>query len=148
MWFTGVEAGKKAAGEVLALQKRVLTVLNEATYGTSDLCSFCFSVKWLVMHSIFGAYFELCFENVFCCITRWVGVCFEEWFGPSYSHSHFLVWFMEWNKFICHHLIPCKLIISTNMRRDVLMGWFLKINTPSAPPPPKLWQCPSLLWAF
>ncbi|RLN35331.1 uncharacterized protein C2845_PM03G00210 [Panicum miliaceum] len=27
----GVEAGKKAAGEVLALQKRVLTVLNEAT---------------------------------------------------------------------------------------------------------------------
>ncbi|KAF8695173.1 hypothetical protein HU200_037786 [Digitaria exilis] len=27
----GVEAGKKAAGEVLALQKRVLTILNEAT---------------------------------------------------------------------------------------------------------------------
>ncbi|OEL22945.1 Glucose-6-phosphate isomerase 1, chloroplastic [Dichanthelium oligosanthes] len=39
----GVEAGKKAAGEVLALQKRVLTVLNEATYGISDLCSgYCF----------------------------------------------------------------------------------------------------------
>lgn len=28
----GVEAGKKAAGEVLALQKRVLVVLNEARY--------------------------------------------------------------------------------------------------------------------
>uniref|UniRef100_A0A0R0GEU1 Glucose-6-phosphate isomerase n=1 Tax=Glycine max TaxID=3847 RepID=A0A0R0GEU1_SOYBN len=28
----GVEAGKKAAGEVLALQKRVLAVLNEARY--------------------------------------------------------------------------------------------------------------------
>lgn len=27
---SGVEAGKKAAGEVLALQKRVLAVLNEA----------------------------------------------------------------------------------------------------------------------
>jgi len=27
-----VEAGKKAAGEVLALQKRVLAVLNEARY--------------------------------------------------------------------------------------------------------------------
>ncbi|KAG4382877.1 hypothetical protein GLYMA_14G180501v4 [Glycine max] len=27
----GVEAGKKAAGEVLALQKRVLAVLNEAS---------------------------------------------------------------------------------------------------------------------
>ncbi|KAG8057049.1 hypothetical protein GUJ93_ZPchr0002g23055 [Zizania palustris] len=31
----GVEAGKKAAGEVLALQKRVLTVLNEARHGIS-----------------------------------------------------------------------------------------------------------------
>lgn len=30
--ISGVEAGKKAAGEVLALQKRVLTVLNEARY--------------------------------------------------------------------------------------------------------------------
>lgn len=29
---SGVEAGKKAAGEVLALQKRVLAVLNEARY--------------------------------------------------------------------------------------------------------------------
>lgn len=29
---SGVEAGKKAAGEVLALQKRVLQVLNEARY--------------------------------------------------------------------------------------------------------------------
>ncbi|KAG0544053.1 hypothetical protein BDA96_02G241800 [Sorghum bicolor] len=55
---------------------------------------------------------------------------------------------MEWNRFIHHHLIPCicKLIISTNIRRDVLMGWFLKINTRSATPPPQLWQCPFLLW--
>lgn len=30
--ITGVEAGKKAAGEVLALQKRVLSVLNEARF--------------------------------------------------------------------------------------------------------------------
>ena len=30
--ISGVEAGKKAAGEVLALQKRVLAVLNEARY--------------------------------------------------------------------------------------------------------------------
>lgn len=30
--LSGVEAGKKAAGEVLALQKRVLAVLNEARY--------------------------------------------------------------------------------------------------------------------
>lgn len=29
--ISGVEAGKKAAAEVLALQKRVLSVLNEAT---------------------------------------------------------------------------------------------------------------------
>ncbi|KAK6116094.1 hypothetical protein DH2020_008363 [Rehmannia glutinosa] len=33
----GVEAGKKAAGEVLALQKRVLAVLNEARYSHSAL---------------------------------------------------------------------------------------------------------------
>lgn len=33
LWhFSGVEAGKKAAGEVLALQKRVLAVLNEARH--------------------------------------------------------------------------------------------------------------------
>lgn len=31
-YFSGVEAGKKAAGEVLALQKRVLAVLNEARH--------------------------------------------------------------------------------------------------------------------
>ena len=36
----GVEAGKKAAGEVLALQKRALAVLNEARY---DVCHFKFS---------------------------------------------------------------------------------------------------------
>lgn len=30
--ISGVEAGKKAAGEVLALQKRVLAILNEARY--------------------------------------------------------------------------------------------------------------------
>ena len=30
--ISGVEAGKKAAGEVLALQKRVLAVLNAARY--------------------------------------------------------------------------------------------------------------------
>ncbi|KAF8677790.1 hypothetical protein HU200_046465 [Digitaria exilis] len=45
----GVEAGKKAAGEVLALQKRVLTILNEATYGISDLCfGYYFSMKQLI----------------------------------------------------------------------------------------------------
>jgi len=33
--FAGVEAGKKAAGEVLALQKRVLAVLNEARFDAS-----------------------------------------------------------------------------------------------------------------
>ena len=38
--ISGVEAGKKAAGEVLALQKRVLAVLNEARY---DVCRFKFS---------------------------------------------------------------------------------------------------------
>ena len=32
---SGVEAGKKAAGEVLALQKRVLSVLNEARYASN-----------------------------------------------------------------------------------------------------------------
>lgn len=32
--ISGVEAGKKAAGEVLALQKRVLAVLNEARYAS------------------------------------------------------------------------------------------------------------------
>lgn len=58
MLFTGVEAGKKAAGEVLALQKRVLTILNEATYGISDLClGYYFSMKRLVMCSIFVSYF-------------------------------------------------------------------------------------------
>lgn len=31
-YFSGVEAGKRAAGEVLALQKRVLAVLNEARH--------------------------------------------------------------------------------------------------------------------
>lgn len=31
-FILGVEAGKKAAGEILALQKRVLSVLNEARY--------------------------------------------------------------------------------------------------------------------
>lgn len=31
-YCSGVEAGKKAAGDVLALQKRVLAVLNEARY--------------------------------------------------------------------------------------------------------------------
>jgi len=42
----GVEAGKKAAGEVLALQKRLLTVLNEAAYVISFLCFYCcFSMK-------------------------------------------------------------------------------------------------------
>jgi glucose-6-phosphate isomerase len=35
MRYTGVEAGKKAAGEVLALQKRVLTVMNEARHEIS-----------------------------------------------------------------------------------------------------------------
>jgi len=35
-----VEAGKKAAGEVLALQKRVLAVLNEARYGV-----ICFKIS-------------------------------------------------------------------------------------------------------
>lgn len=34
---SGVEAGKKAAGEVLALQKRVLQVLNEARYVDESL---------------------------------------------------------------------------------------------------------------
>jgi hypothetical protein len=34
---SGVEAGKKAAGEVLALQKRVLAVLNEARYNVKSL---------------------------------------------------------------------------------------------------------------
>lgn len=33
--FKGVEAGKKAAGDVLALQKRVLSILNEARCVTS-----------------------------------------------------------------------------------------------------------------
>lgn len=32
-----MEAGKKAAGEVLALQKRVLAVLSEARYGVTCL---------------------------------------------------------------------------------------------------------------
>lgn len=31
-----MEAGKKAAGEVLALQKRVLAVLNEARYNVTS----------------------------------------------------------------------------------------------------------------
>jgi hypothetical protein len=39
-----VEAGKKAAGEVLALQKRVLAVLNEARYGVTCLKISGFSV--------------------------------------------------------------------------------------------------------
>lgn len=46
----GVEAGKKAAGEVLALQKRVLAVLNEARY------IFCFppsSTGTHTKHSVF-----------------------------------------------------------------------------------------------
>jgi hypothetical protein len=41
----GVEAGKKAAGEVLALQKRVLAVLNEARYGVICFKISCFFVS-------------------------------------------------------------------------------------------------------
>lgn len=37
--ISGVEAGKKAAGEVLALQKRVLAVLNEARYNIKSSCN-------------------------------------------------------------------------------------------------------------
>lgn len=39
IFISGVEAGKKAAGEVLALQKRVLTVLNEARYYVKSLAT-------------------------------------------------------------------------------------------------------------
>ena len=39
-----MEAGKKAAGEVLALQKRVLAVLNEARYDVVCLYISVFSV--------------------------------------------------------------------------------------------------------
>ncbi|KAF8677794.1 hypothetical protein HU200_046463 [Digitaria exilis] len=53
----GVEAGKKAAGEVLALQKRVLTILNEATYGISDLCLVIILYEAIGLCSIFVSYF-------------------------------------------------------------------------------------------
>lgn len=42
---SGVEAGKKAAGEVLALQKRVLAVLNEARYNVKSLAVLAFIVS-------------------------------------------------------------------------------------------------------
>lgn len=42
---SGVEAGKKAAGEVLALQKRVLAVLNEARYNVKSLVVLPFIVS-------------------------------------------------------------------------------------------------------
>lgn len=39
---SGIEAGKRAAGEVLALQKTVLKVLNDARY-VILICFFCLS---------------------------------------------------------------------------------------------------------
>lgn len=47
MCCTGVEAGKKAAGEVLALQKRVLTVLNEARHVIS-LFTFVYYLSYII----------------------------------------------------------------------------------------------------
>ena len=40
-----MEAGKRAAGEVLALQKRVLAVLNEARYAVTSVEISAFFVK-------------------------------------------------------------------------------------------------------
>jgi len=60
----GVEAGKKAAGEVLALQKRVLAVLNEARYGVmfQNIMIFC-----VLARNIFG--------NIRRVLDLWI------WFG-------------------------------------------------------------------
>jgi hypothetical protein len=34
--------------------------------------------------------------------------------------SHFLVWFVEWNKLIYHHFISYRLIISNNIRNGFI----------------------------
>jgi hypothetical protein len=57
-----VEAGKKAAGEVLALQKRVLAVLNEARYGVT-----CLKISGF---SVLGA--RNIFEIHKCVIDSWI----------------------------------------------------------------------------
>lgn len=58
-----MEAGKKAAGEVLALQKRVLAVLNEARYDVllstkvlwvlTEVLTYKSCFKWMIIFYLF-----------------------------------------------------------------------------------------------
>jgi hypothetical protein len=94
-----VEAGKKAAGEVLALQKRVLSVLNEARWVISECVLFCLiSARWHCIQTLFW-WFAIFSLSLYCwwIIPDWVLFCLFLFIFAPYSNlvlAVYHIWFV------------------------------------------------------